>query len=61
MAARDLARSDFCDPSSPPQQQSPTMARDLNDDAYIAELLKNPEAFRAFLQITQYYNKVCQW
>ena len=35
-----ISRSDFCDSPSPPQHQSPTMARGLNDDAYIAELLK---------------------
>lgn len=40
MAASHRAGSDFCAPSSPPQQQSPTMAKDLDDDAYIAELLK---------------------
>ena len=40
-------------PSTPPSSRSEGLA-------YLAELLTNPEAFRAFLQITQYYTKVCQ-
>jgi hypothetical protein len=41
-------------PCTPPSSRSEGLA-------YIAELLKNPEAFRAFLQITQYYTQICQW
>ena len=40
-------------PPTPPSSRSEGLA-------YLAELLTNPEAFRAFLQITQYYTKVCQ-
>jgi hypothetical protein len=40
MAAQDLGGSDFGDPSSPSLLQPPSMARDIDDDAYVAELLK---------------------
>jgi hypothetical protein len=29
--------------------------------AYTAALIRDPEAFEAFLQLTQYYTKVCKW
>jgi hypothetical protein len=40
-------------PLTPPSSQSEGLA-------YIAELIRIPEAFEAFLQITQYYTKICQ-
>ena len=41
-------------PPIPPSSRSEGLA-------YIAELIRNPEAFEAFLQITQYHTRICLW